>query len=140
VVTFQLGVLDEVFLQLKVTIVPLKPGAMVNAVRIRGNEREQTLANNASNLTVEVTGAVVPQSVAAEGLQPRLHVRMMADGLAQIEVTGATGAAYTLETSVDLVNWKPVVEFLSTTPTTRLTEVNRDAIRFYRAVRQPATQ
>jgi uncharacterized repeat protein (TIGR01451 family) len=51
VVSFHLGLVQEVFLPLKVTVIPMQPGQLINLVQIRGKEREQNLANNSSTLT-----------------------------------------------------------------------------------------
>jgi uncharacterized repeat protein (TIGR01451 family) len=53
-VTFNLGAIDEMFLQLRVTVVPTVPGLLTNLVKIRGNERDPSLGNNRSSLEVGV--------------------------------------------------------------------------------------
>ncbi len=54
VVTFNLGAFDAMFLELRVTVVPLMPGPLVNRVKIRGNDRDPSLGNNLSSLEILV--------------------------------------------------------------------------------------
>ncbi|MHC1765925.1 MAG: Calx-beta domain-containing protein [Verrucomicrobiia bacterium] len=50
VITFELGALEPMFLELRVTVVPLVPGSLVSQVKIRGNDRDPSPGNNASSL------------------------------------------------------------------------------------------
>src|SRR5262249_29863116 len=120
VVTFHLGLLEEVFLQLTVTVVPQSPGPIVNNVRIRNNEREQNLNNNVASLTVQVQGAPVGLQDQLNGkVGPVLSLEIGPDGLIQLNVTGEVGVSYAIESSEDLATWALWSQFVATAPTTK---------------------
>ena len=140
-VTFHLGLMEDVLLHLTVTVEPLRPGEITNTVRIRGNEREQSLANNTSSLSTQVEGPIIPQSLHSVGTQSSVTLSLGVDGLPEIELQGEIGATYSLESSADLVTWTPLVEFVSTTPRTQVTGLGRRGdVKFYRAVRKSVNQ
>jgi len=138
VVTFHLGLVADVSLPLTVTVTPMQPGQLTNSVSIRSNERDRNLNNNSSTLTIAAQGAAMPQQVLTAPL--RLAVRMMMDGSVALSLTGQPGVGYTLETSSDLVNWKPWVTFLSAGVTTTLSDLPGTGVKFYRVVRQSVSQ
>jgi hypothetical protein len=143
VVTFHLGALEDVFLQLTVTVTPTQPGSITNTVRLRGNESEQSINNNIASVTVQVQGtAITTQSQTGSGAsQAALALFRTQDGLVLIEVQGSVGARFTLESSEDLVTWSVRTEFTTTAPVTRFTERAEGSATFYRVkVAAPAVQ
>jgi uncharacterized repeat protein (TIGR01451 family) len=146
VVTFHLGLLQDVYLEVTVTARTLVPGLHVNAVLIRGNEREQNLNNNSSSLTVQAEGPALPraQSASAAGLdgtpiaeyQETLAARLTNDGFVQVQLTGEVGIRYTIETSTDLTTWAPWTEVTSSATAISLRDKPGAGFRFYRAVRR----
>ena len=52
VVTFNLGAFEDTALELRVTVLPTAPGELSNTVKVRGDERDPNLRNNASSIDV----------------------------------------------------------------------------------------
>jgi hypothetical protein len=132
-VTFHLGLLQEVLLQLTVVVEPLQPGQITNAVDIRGNESEVSLSNNNSSLTLNVQGNPIPQAVT--GAQLDLGIGITSDGSPEIRFNGQSGVTYTIQTSTDLLNWTPWANVIGTGTMSILSNLPKDDVRFYRIVR-----
>ena len=152
VVTFHLGLLEDVFLQLTVTVVPTQPGQAVNAVEIRANEGEQSVANNSSSLTTPVQGQALPAQVTGVGselsaaldqagdlnlslqiLAPnRIGAGIGQGGMVQLSLPTVPGRTYRVESSRDLVSWATEAEFRATTVLTAVKDTLGTGPKFYR--------
>jgi uncharacterized repeat protein (TIGR01451 family) len=134
VVTFHLGALQDVFLQLTVSVIPSQPGSITNIVRIRGNESDQNLNNNSASLAVQVQGAAVTVQSADSGASPEAKLSLLrtADGLVLIQVRSAAAADWILESSIDLVRWTPRTQFTTGTAVTQFTDRPEGRQTFYR--------
>jgi uncharacterized repeat protein (TIGR01451 family) len=132
VVTFHLGLLQEVLLQLTVVVEPLQPGQITNNIQIRGNESEVSLSNNSSSLTLDVQGNPIPQAMTNS--QMNLGIRIASDGSPEIRFNGQNGVTYTLQTSSDLVNWTPWANIVGTGSPAAVSNLPKEAARFYRMV------
>ena len=124
VVTFHLGALEEVFVQLSVTVTPTQPGSITNTVRVRGNESEQSLGNNSASLTLQVQGrSITTQSLTRLGpAHGAIALSRMTDGQLLIAVTSDLGLSWTLDTSEDLVHWTVRTAFTAAAPVTQFVE------------------
>jgi uncharacterized repeat protein (TIGR01451 family) len=145
VVTFHLGLLEGVMIELTVTVTPVKPGPAVSTVRVRGNEREQNLNNNTSTLTVQVDGVALAQAAASvanggtvslPSVQSILSLTALPGGLIELAFVGELGGRYVVETSTDLVTWTSLAEFVSSDRAITIADRPTTSVQFYRVLRR----
>jgi uncharacterized repeat protein (TIGR01451 family) len=134
VVTFHLGAMQEVFIQLTVTVTPTQPGSITNVVRIRGNESEQSISNNSASLALQVQGNPVTANAQSVGAAPRaiFFALRSADDLMSLQVQADLGTEWILESSNDLVHWTAHTRFTVTAPVIEVTSPLQGQATFYR--------
>jgi uncharacterized repeat protein (TIGR01451 family) len=137
VVTFHLGLLQEVLLQLTVVVEPLQPGQISNTVDIRGDVSEVNTSDNRSTLTLTVQGDPIPQAVNTSDVH--LTMRLGPDGAPELDLDGQVGVSYAVEISTDLVTWTSGATVVGTGTPIRVSDLPKGAVRFYRVVRVGAS-
>jgi uncharacterized repeat protein (TIGR01451 family) len=126
-VTFRVGHLSSAAATiLKIKVLALESGTVTNCAEAHG-DGEQFVSANSGCHVVELTPGDDPR--------PALSLRPLSGNALQLQLKGAPGVPYTIESSGDLKQWAPWTNLVLTAVSNSWTQPASLGLRFYRALR-----